>query len=298
MKSNITFSVFKHIVCNILFGLILTSTFTLHANPKDSLLTQVNFKIFASEICENAGLYVGLGGGTPIGGVYSGPGVTDEGNGKSYSFDPSIAGPGLVHITYTVNQSTSFEASSTDSILVKPIPQFVAFTAPEDLSINSGIRRGLSGGFPVEGTKAGDDGVYYGAGVTDNNDGTYDFDPEVAGIGTHLIAYAYTEDDGTNLNCVALASDIITVYPKPYAGEDGIIDIIEAVSLNEENLFRQLKGNPNRGGQWTDASGNAVVFPIKTPGIFTYTVNALANNSNDKDTATVTVNIKRTLASN
>ena len=50
----------------------------------------------------------GLGGGTPPQGsatgdmgVYSGTGVTDDGNGMTYSFDPAAAGVGVHTITYT-----------------------------------------------------------------------------------------------------------------------------------------------------------------------------------------------------
>ena len=52
-------------------------------------------------ICEGQGLQI-FGGGTPTGGVYSGTGVTDDGNGLTYTFDPSIAGVGFHTITYEV----------------------------------------------------------------------------------------------------------------------------------------------------------------------------------------------------
>jgi hypothetical protein len=38
-----------------------------------------------ADLCLDAGVQTGLGGGTPTGGVYSGPGVTDDGNGMTYS---------------------------------------------------------------------------------------------------------------------------------------------------------------------------------------------------------------------
>jgi hypothetical protein len=46
------------------------------------------------------GVQTGLGGGTPTGGVYSGPGVTDDGNGMTFSFDPAAAGAGTQTISY------------------------------------------------------------------------------------------------------------------------------------------------------------------------------------------------------
>jgi extracellular elastinolytic metalloproteinase len=47
------------------------------------------------DVCASSGILTDLGGGTPFGGVYSGPGVTDDGNGSTYSFDPAVAGVGV-----------------------------------------------------------------------------------------------------------------------------------------------------------------------------------------------------------
>jgi hypothetical protein len=54
-----------------------------------------------ADLCESDDVLTGQGGGLPIGGVYSGPGVTDDANGMTYSFDPAAAGAGNKTITYT-----------------------------------------------------------------------------------------------------------------------------------------------------------------------------------------------------
>ena len=56
------------------------------------------------------------------------------------------------------------------------------FTALNDLRVNDGIQNNLSNATPPGGT-------YFGNGVVDNGDGTYDFDPLVAGVGGHVISY-------------------------------------------------------------------------------------------------------------
>jgi surface protein len=61
---------------------------------------------------------VGEGGGTPIGGVYSGPGVTDDGNGMTYSFDPATAGVGMHTLTYTFSDTNSCTSFDSDDIEV------------------------------------------------------------------------------------------------------------------------------------------------------------------------------------
>ncbi len=56
----------------------------------------------ASEsFCVTEGVQSGLSGGAPGGGAYSGPGVTDDGNGNTYTFDPNDAGVGNHTVTYT-----------------------------------------------------------------------------------------------------------------------------------------------------------------------------------------------------
>ncbi|TXD71335.1 beta strand repeat-containing protein, partial [Aequorivita antarctica] len=66
-----------------------------------------------ADLCIDAGVQTSLGGGTPTGGVYSGPGVTDDGNGLTYSFDPATAGVGIHTLTYTENGN-----SATDDVEV------------------------------------------------------------------------------------------------------------------------------------------------------------------------------------
>ncbi|MFT6815472.1 MAG: hypothetical protein ACJAZ3_001382 [Sphingobacteriales bacterium] len=54
-----------------------------------------------------------LTGGTPEGGVYSGPGVVDG------DFDPSVAGVGIHEITYTVTESDTCIGSTSQSLQVR-----------------------------------------------------------------------------------------------------------------------------------------------------------------------------------
>ena len=71
------------------------------------------------EVCLADGVQTGLGGGAPTGGVYSGLGVTDDGNGTTYTFDPSIAGSGAVTIQYAINDfCTGLPGTLTDTIEV------------------------------------------------------------------------------------------------------------------------------------------------------------------------------------
>ncbi|NRA92400.1 MAG: subtilisin, partial [Psychroserpens sp.] len=113
-----------------------------------------------ADLCIDAGIQAGLGGGTPSGGVYSGSGITDDGNGMTYSFDPSVAGAGLHTITYTFTDNNGCTSSASADIEVFALPT-VSFIALADLCIDAGIQAGLGGGTPTG-------GVYSGTGVTDD----------------------------------------------------------------------------------------------------------------------------------
>lgn len=86
-----------------------------------------------ADVCDGTEEITGLGGGTPLGGVYSGPGVTDDGNGMTYSFDPVVAGVGVHTITYTTTGTACAPPSSdTDDIEVLAIPAAPTATGVSD----------------------------------------------------------------------------------------------------------------------------------------------------------------------
>lgn len=79
--------------------------------------TAVTFSAPASPICPDE-LLTAQGGGTPIGGVYSGPGVTDNGNGTTYTFDAAAAGNGTHTITYKLTDASGCSVSAADTVTV------------------------------------------------------------------------------------------------------------------------------------------------------------------------------------
>ncbi|MDB3906151.1 hypothetical protein N9355_01620, partial [Crocinitomicaceae bacterium] len=166
-------------------------------------LPTVTFTALA-DLCIDAGVQAGLGLGTPTGGVYSGAGITDDGNGTTYSFDPAAAGVGTHTITYTFTNANGCTKSAVDQVDVFALPT-VTFTALADLCVNDGVQAGLGGGLPMG-------GVYSGVGVTDDGNGmTYSFDPAAAGVGTHTITYTFTNANG----CTSSASDNVEVIAIP-----------------------------------------------------------------------------------
>jgi len=164
-------------------------------------LAEVSFTA-PSSLCSDSGIQPSLGGGSPAGGVYSGTGVTDNGDGTTFTFDPSEAGVGTHELSYTHNDD-----STTASLQVLDVPD-VTFDAPEDVGIDTGKENGLEGGLPVG-------GVYSGAhGVKDNGDGmSFSFDPD-GGVGTYDIKYTYTDPQ---TGCSASASVDVEVFAESSA---------------------------------------------------------------------------------
>lgn len=59
------------------------------------------------------------GGGIPIGGVYSGVGIIDEGNGETFRFDPQLIEAGSFAVEYTFTDGNGCAASAADVLLVE-----------------------------------------------------------------------------------------------------------------------------------------------------------------------------------
>jgi len=134
-------------------------------------------------VCENAP-DIQLSG-TPIGGSFSGIGVTGN------LFDPSL---GSQTITYSYSDLNGCANIASTLITVNPLPVVSAGTyAPVSVG---------SGSFSLTGSPLG--GVFSGTGVITGNQ----FDPLVAGTGVHTITYTYSDING----CANSASTDITVF--------------------------------------------------------------------------------------
>ncbi|RMB56092.1 HYR domain-containing protein [Dokdonia sinensis] len=88
------------------------------------------------EICVNETVQV-YGDAFPNGGTFSGPGVTDNGDGVTYTFDPAAAGIGMHTITYTAPPLCSGSTTGTSSIEVtSAVPDIVCQDITIDLDEN------------------------------------------------------------------------------------------------------------------------------------------------------------------
>ena len=86
---------------SLLFLFSILSFSTVYSQC-DSLVGPAIIPSLPLEFCLDDGLQIGLSGGTPTGGIYSGPGVSDDGNGETFRFNPAQAGVGIHPLSYTL----------------------------------------------------------------------------------------------------------------------------------------------------------------------------------------------------
>ncbi|MEM7186053.1 MAG: M36 family metallopeptidase [Bacteroidota bacterium] len=180
-------------------------------------------------VCWNNGLVEGLEGGLPFGGIYSGDGVIDDGNGISFSIDTSISGIGSLEITYTVKE-TSCVTASTATTTVEVYRDDVApeIDCPEDISVEIPVGEQFS--LPS----------FSGLAVVSDNcmtEVTVSQDPEpftLLGAGDHVIRLSATDQAGNTNHCEFLYSlleigdmsldfkEVVQLFPLPAGDEVSI----------------------------------------------------------------------------
>ena len=220
--------------------------------------------------CENEPAQTGLSGGSPAGGIYSGSGVTDDGNGTTFGFDPSTTGTGYQSLTYDFTDINGCSGSQAAIVEVFQIP-IVSLAPAADVCIDTGPFNG-GGGLPAG-------GVYSGAGINDNGDGiSYSYDPMSSGPGNQNVVYYYSDSNG----CSSSASDDFEVFvlPTVHAGSD--LFLCEGDSAT-------LVGTGAQTYSWSNGAMNNVAF-IPIVGISEFILTGTdTNGCYNTDTTWVTV---------
>jgi len=142
-----------------------TSPITVYSLPV------VTFDNLLSPLCESAAVSI-ISGGLPLGGTYSGPGISGT------SFNASVAGPGNHTITYTYADINGCLSSDNNTLTVHTLPvvTYNNIISPVCISASPFV---LSGGNPAGGT-------YSGPGISAGS-----INPGLAGAGNHEIIYRY-----------------------------------------------------------------------------------------------------------
>ena len=93
-----------------------------------------------ADVCASEAAFVVEGAGTPAGGVYSGPGVTDNGDGTTFTFDPAAAGVGVHTISYEIADGECTTASTaSDDIEVLSVPDSPTSVGVSDFCVGDEV---------------------------------------------------------------------------------------------------------------------------------------------------------------
>ena len=233
---------------------------TVNANPTVSLSS-------FSAVCSNSGSFA-LSGGSPVGGTYSGTGVSGG------NFNPSTAGVGSHTITYSFTNGSGCTSTATENIAVNASPT-VSLSSFSSVCVNQAAFA-LTGGSPTGGS-------YSGTGVS-----TGQFDPSVAGIGTHSITYTVTNGSG----CTDSASQNIVVSAAPTAS----LSPFSAVCTNNGSFT--LTGGSPAGGAYSGVGVSGGSFDPSAAGAGTFAIKYLVSSGSCSDSATqnITVNASPSVA--
>lgn len=228
------------------------------ASTTDSIVVNSTISVTMGDtfgICESAAPFV-LTLGNPFGGAYSGPGMLD-----TVQFSPAQAGPGQHMITYqySVNGCTGL-----DSGIVEVVPvQVVTFDTLPDVCASLPAFM-LTGGQPTGGT-------YSGSGVTNGM-----FDPAVAGAGTHVLTYTWTDSIA---GCSNSATQTITVI-SPQAQLMGL----DSIYCSSDSAVT-IMGLP-MGGTFSGPGLSGTTFDPGMAGIGAHTITYTVTSGGCSDTAT------------
>ncbi len=209
------------------------------SNNCNNAVFKFDFNIVTARAGDNeticaTGEPIQLTGFSPMGGTWSGPGVTADGK-----FTPNPNLIGVQTISYTVANG-SCKSTATKTITVEAGPEVTFTTLPPRICLPNGA-------IPLAGSITG--GIFSGPGVTGDV-----FDPAVAGEGTHIITYTLT--NGADCPSISQQQVVVNQNPAVVAGPD------ERICSGSSPM--QLTGFSPAGGIWSGTG-------VSPTGLFTPT---------------------------
>jgi len=231
---------------------------TAYSNQKVDTVPIVTFSALSS-VCSNSGTF-SLTNGAPMGGTYSGSGITGS------TFNPSSVTAGTDTLTYTYQDGNSCSDSAKQTIVVNAAPT-VTLASISDRCLDAAVLS-LTGGLPTGGS-------YSGAGVSGSN-----FTPLTAGSGSQTITYTYTD----NNNCTDSANTTAQVDSLPVASFSTLSNIC---ANGSQITLNQGSASPSGGtGTYIGTGVTSTMFNPSTTGAGTYNLGyAYVDNNGCRDTA-------------
>jgi len=214
--------------------------------------------------CTSDGAFA-LTGGSPAGGAYIGPGVT---NGM---FDPVAAGVGTHTISYSIGGNCTGSATATITVM-----------APSAINLSLATTNfcETDGAVTLNGSPTG--GIYSGAGITNNT-----FSPVGAGVGTHTLVYTV----GVGTTCEVADTLLVSVTAPPVVSFSPPM----AALCNVSTPFT-LSGGLPVGGTYSGTGVTGNVFDPVAAGTGTHTLSYTVVSGTCSVTATAPISVQFTTA--
>lgn len=201
--------------------------------------------------------------GIPGGGTFLGAGISGN------NFDPGSAGAGTHTITYLYTNNNNCSSNAQQQTTVHGDPTVSITGLQDNYCQNSGEQ-------PATGIPGG--GTFGGPGMSGNS-----FYPSIAGLGTHIISYSYTDGFG----CTGTAYDTITVTTEPDVDFTGL-----SAQTCENGDLIVLSPSPT-GGTFSGTGVSGDTFDPASAGTGQHTVTYVFDDGNCSGTAShsTTVNV-------
>lgn len=167
--------------------------------------------------------------GTPAGGTFSGDGISGS------NFTPQAATNGTHVVTYTYVDPFGCSNADDQSVVVNDLP-VVTFSGLSPAYCEDASSVALTG------SPAG--GTFSGPGIIGNS-----FSPVAAGVGTHTVAYAYT--DGNGCSDTYTQQVVVNDVPLPNITPSGTTAICagQSITLDAGAGYAVYSWNTNQNGQ-------------------------------------------------
>ncbi|EDM44670.1 hypothetical protein SCB49_13900 [unidentified eubacterium SCB49] len=232
-----------------------------------------------ADVCEGALILYNQTGGVPFGGVYSGPGVTDDGNGFSYTFNPAQAGPGVHTIVYNVpDGSCSVASSDSDTVEVFYTPDSPTTTdallvcLDEEVTVTATLNDPnniINWYDAIEGGNFLASGSSYTFIPTENTTVYAQEGPEFIDSDLKITEIALQSPDGFEITNIGAAKDYtgykIAVSEEPFTNFNTVNDDIQELGFIGENTaiyFDDVQGSSNYWGSniWWGEGGSGWII--------------------------------------
>ncbi|MFO7368830.1 MAG: immunoglobulin domain-containing protein [Bacteroidales bacterium] len=193
-----------------------------------------SFSGLGSQYCtDDAGIPL-TGNPAGVSGVFSGPGITDNGNGTAV-FDPFLSGLGLHQVRYIYTSPEGCPDTALQNVQVGTNVTLGGLTAKYCIN-NTDV---LISGNPAGGTFAP------APGLTDHGNSTATFSPSAAGAGNFTISYTYIDANG----CINTRTEPVRVYALPVPA---IMNLAPSYCANNPQIT--ITGNYAPSGVFSGAS--------------------------------------------